>query len=411
MSLFRPEALADSRHRIKGRVVLVSPLSLTLLSALAALIVVACGGFLVLADYSRRETVGGVVSPVGGLAKVVASAGGTIDALYVAEGQDVVAGQVIAVIRTAPVLASGDTAKTLLTGVSQEGEAEAARHAAALQLVSDERIRLDRKGAGLERAIHEARARITNQGEQVTLAKAELKRGEEIAARGFLTRRELDSRRASLLATEARLSELKMELFALQRERSDVTMQLQSLASQQRDLNAQSQASKALLAQKQTELAMRSTYNVVAPIAGRIAALPINGGQYLAPGATVAALNPKGSMLEAQLYLPSKAVGFVKPGQPVELKYQSFPDEKHGPGRGVVVAVAQTALSSDELAPLGAAPAEPSFRARVKLLDDHVAAYGRREPLRPGMLLTADIIVDRRSLAEWLLDPIHAADH
>ncbi len=35
-------------------------------------------------------------------------------------------------------------------------------------------------------------------------------------------------------------------------------------------------------------------------------------------------------------------------------------------------------------------------------------AYGDAIPLQPGMLLAADIVFDRRSLIEWLFDPIYA---
>ena len=35
-------------------------------------------------------------------------------------------------------------------------------------------------------------------------------------------------------------------------------------------------------------------------------------------------------------------------------------------------------------------------------------AYGRPEPLRPGMLLEADILGERRKLHEWLLEPLYS---
>ena len=52
---------------------------------------------------------------------------------------------------------------------------------------------------------------------------------------------------------------------------------------------------------------------------------------------------------------------------------------------------------------------EPVFRVRVRLSQNAVSAYGEQMPLQPGMLLAADVIVDKRSLLEWLLDPLYAA--
>ena len=51
---------------------------------------------------------------------------------------------------------------------------------------------------------------------------------------------------------------------------------------------------------------------------------------------------------------------------------------------------------------------EPVFSARGRLAAQTVQAYGTSVPLRAGMLLSADIVIDRRTLVEWLLDPLYA---
>ena len=73
------------------------------------------------------------------------------------------------------------------------------------------------------------------------------------------------------------------------------------------------------------------------------------------------------------------------------------------------MSVSRTVLAPAEVAIPGLQLQEPVFRVRVKLSSDQVAAYGRPMPLQPGMLLTADVVIDRRSLLEWLLDPLYAA--
>lgn len=88
--------------------------------------------------------------------------------------------------------------------------------------------------------------------------------------------------------------------------------------------------------------------------------------------------------------------------------YQAFPHQKFGVGEGVVTAVSRTVLAPSEVAIPGLQVQEPVFRIRVKLARDNVAAYGETLPLQPGMLLSADVVIDRRSLLEWLLDPLYA---
>jgi membrane fusion protein len=52
------------------------------------------------------------------------------------------------------------------------------------------------------------------------------------------------------------------------------------------------------------------------------------------------------------------------------------------------------------------APEEPVYKAVVDLDRPDVDANGRKVPLQIGMLLQAKIILDRRSLARWVLDPL-----
>ena len=72
------------------------------------------------------------------------------------------------------------------------------------------------------------------------------------------------------------------------------------------------------------------------------------------------------------------------------------------------VMASHTVLAPDEVAIPGMAMQEPVFRVRAALESDSIQAYGERLPLQPGMLLSADVIIDRRSLMAWLFDPILA---
>jgi membrane fusion protein len=49
---------------------------------------------------------------------------------------------------------------------------------------------------------------------------------------------------------------------------------------------------------------------------------------------------------------------------------------------------------------------EPVYRVDVKLERQSVAALGNEIALRPGMLVNADILLERRTLLEWLFEPV-----
>ena len=99
--------------------------------------------------------------------------------------------------------------------------------------------------------------------------------------------------------------------------------------------------------------------------------------------------------------MPSHAVGFIEPGDRVLLRYQAYPHQKFGHQAGRILRLSRSAT----LAP-GAT--EPHYRAVVALDAQTVTAFGRQEPLRPGMVLEADILGERRKLYEWLLEPLYS---
>jgi membrane fusion protein len=119
-------------------------------------------------------------------------------------------------------------------------------------------------------------------------------------------------------------------------------------------------------------------------------------------------LIPEGGRLEAELLAPSRSIGFIKPGQEVRISLQAFPYQRFGTLSGRVRSVSATVLAPAEVAIQGLNIQEPTFRIRVSLSRDAMTAYGESIPLQPGMLVSADVVFDRRSLLQWLFDPIYA---
>ena len=124
--------------------------------------------------------------------------------------------------------------------------------------------------------------------------------------------------------------------------------------------------------------------------------------------------------MQAQLFAPSSAVGFLRPAQRVQLRYQAFPYQKFGHHPGQVLQVSRTPLQAADLAslPLSAGSvtgvgadgtplaAEPLYRITVALDEQTVQAYGVAQPLVAGMQLEADVLLDRRRLIEWIFEPL-----
>lgn len=388
---------------------LASSLSSRILAGALVAIILAGLMFAATATYARKETVAGWLAPEGGLIRLEARQGGIVQAVHVREGDEVLAGQPIATVRLSQALAEGDSFVSLNRSLQTQADAAASRALSARATLEAERRQLTGRREALARELTEGRRRTTLQAGRIRLARAEVERAEALAAQGYMPRRELEARQAALLAMEQEEAQLAGSALSYEREIGEVDARLSAIPIDLQTAGAEAASVMAGLDHQKTQTAVQSAYVVVATVSGRVAALPVHRGQGVPAGAAVAVITAGDTPLEAELYAPSRASGFITEGQDVRLMYQAFPYQKFGAGMGRVTSVSRTVLAPAEVAIPGLQVQEPVFRVRVKLTDDEVSAYGRRLALQPGMLLTADVVIDRRSLLEWLLDPLYAA--
>lgn len=87
------------------------------------------------------------------------------------------------------------------------------------------------------------------------------------------------------------------------------------------------------------------------------------------------------------------------------MRYQAYQYQKFGHHGGKVIRVSRSAITP---ATGEGQNAEPYYRVLVALDRQSITAYGKQEPLRPGMRLDADILGERRKLYEWVLEPLYS---
>jgi membrane fusion protein len=105
------------------------------------------------------------------------------------------------------------------------------------------------------------------------------------------------------------------------------------------------------------------------------------------------------------LLVPTRAIGFIKPGNIVELRYEAFAFQRFGQYRGTVDGVSRTVWSQGEkVGPMMVK--EPVYRVDVKLDQQSVTGSGQQFPLKSGMLVSADILLEKRTIFEWMFEPV-----
>ena len=406
--LFRTEAVAHATRRLDGAVLLPTPLPVWIVGGCAVAILALAAWFASTATYARKETVLGWLSPETGMVRAVASRGGVVSELLVSKG-DIVK-------RNAPLARIGmldrskddsDAAVLSRTLAAQRSARLEAADVAARRLELDAR-RLEDRRSSLRRELEDVGRQVRLQSYRVSVARKDLGKAVELARHGHLSKSDRDAAAAALVDARHAMSGLRRTAEGLEREMSDVGVQLEAIPEVGAAARVEAEGAVAALDERMARLEMEVEHVVVSPIGGRIDALPARAGQAVGPGSPVAVVVPVGEELVAELYVPSRAAGFVASGQPLRLKYEAFPFQRYGAQDGVVVEVSRTVLSPDETGIPGIRLAEPVFKVRGRLAAQKLDAYGASVPLRAGMLLSADIVVDHRTLLEWLLDPLYA---
>ncbi len=407
--LFRKEVLEARRAQWLGTVSLAQPVRLWWLALFAMLAAIAVVAFLVLGEYTRRTRVVGQLVPNVGLLTVTAPANGVLSNVTVAEGDSVSGGALLAQV-TVPAAnsATANVVEAVSGRISERADATGESHEAQLDQLAAREAGLRRQVVAMQAELAAVRREQRVRSDQVALSQESVERFRQLRGQQYVTAVQLQQQESQWLEQRASLQALSRSEALLDRQLASVGQELAELPAQRQAVTSAQRRDAAAFRQERLEIAARGDAVLNAPAAGRVTALLGLPGQTIQAGQPLLTLLPEGSALEAHLLVPSNAIGFVAPGDRVKLRYQAFPYQKFGQGEGRVLRVSRSALSAGELASLalGKEAAEPLYRVVVGLERQSVLAYGNEEPLRPGMLLEADVLGERRKLWEWVMEPL-----
>ncbi|MDT3485429.1 HlyD family secretion protein [Stenotrophomonas maltophilia] len=404
--LFRKEAIDAQRRSWLGGVSLAQPLRFWLLAAFAAIAASAVSGFLCLGEYSRRSRVMGELVPDLGLSTVVAPSAGVVARLDVEEGDHVQRQDGLLTINVPRVTSSGQDA------VSTVLEAQRSRMTSveAMSEFQDRQLAAQQEGAKAQRSamlreLSQIEAEIRTRGEQVRIGRETLARYRSVEDEHYVSLVQINQQEQSMLETVNAQQALQRQATSIRRNLAELEQRLAEIPHQRRSAKAASERDLAALSQETVRMEADGELLLRAPVTGLVANRLVEAGQAVQPGQPILSLLPQGSELRAQLLVPSSAVGFVKSGDRVLLRYQAYPYQKFGAHEGTVIRISRSALAGSQK---DGDAKQSLYRVLVSLDQQGVLAYGTMEPLRPGMQLEADIMGERRKLYEWLLEPLYS---
>lgn len=403
--LFRKEVLEHRADRLHGDVSIAVPISwqvigYTLLAALTTALI-----FLFTASYSRVETVAGAVVLDKGVASIVPSRSGVIAELPAREGQRVAAGDPLVRIRSEEDMAGGGTAPRRVIEALEEQDRRLASQTSLMgSAAAAERSRLSEQIAGLSQEILSLETQIGAQRRLVEVAENEFDQVQGVASKGFISRRDLDARESALLARRQQLAQLEQSRAA---KAANLAEARRAIAQAEAAAEAQAagvQSSRAELAQQVAQAEIARGYTLTSPIAGTVTAVTARLGQPALPQQPLMVILPTAATPRAELYVPTSAAGFLAVGQEVRLAVDAFPYQRFGTIPARIAEISSAAIPS---ATQGGGTV-PVYLVTADLPQPFVTAFGRKQPLLPGMTFSARIITEKQSLFRWLFEPLFA---
>lgn len=404
--LFRPEIaernweILASRGLMPRAPHLVAAFIVFLLIAFAA-----AGTFLVRGVIPRVETVQGYLEPAGGVARVRAPRQAIVEAVHVKDGQLVQRGDTLVTLQSGQTTESGATAEAEIAV-----QLQAQRQDLETQIARDHDWRRNeerRLKATVDELIHDLDLfdrNIRTQQEQLELAQQQAERIRKLAERGMVSLDELQRRDLAALGQRLAVQTSERELAGKRAQLIQARIALDQLPTVASERQRTLRESLANVQQRLIELEARRAVIVRAPMAGHIAAIPALTGSGVESGGLIATIVPDGAELRARLFVPTRSIGKVNPGQVVSLRYEAFPYQKYGSFKGRVVEVSSSVLLPQEIHRIAPVKiAEPAYVLDVVLERQTVALGGDGQAqLRPDMTFNAMIEIDRRPLLAWI---------
>jgi membrane fusion protein len=405
--LFRQEALQfQFRNRKEGKIALLQPVSTKLLSWLLFGSIIAVVAFACCASYARKETVAGYLRPTAGTAKIFVTQRGFVKKLHVADGDEVEEGQPLLTVSTERISRNGqDVDSTILSTLALQRDLIRKQIDAENERGHSESERLRALIDGVQTELSRLQEQTELQSQRAKLAEGFVAAASQLAAKGVMADLDLKRRQEAALEQKQNLTLLYQQIAARNNQLTEAKYNLDQLPTATGAKLQSLRNDLAAVDQRIADTTGRQAYVIRAPTAGKVTTVQAAVGEAADPNQLQMEIVPREAKLEAALFFPTRAFGFVHPGQDVRILYDAFPYQKFGAYRGHIINVSHTIVTGAEtIGPI--ALKEPVYRVTATIDREDIDAYGQKIALQPDMLLKADVLLEKRTLISWLLDPL-----
>src|SRR5262249_6645770 len=239
---------------------------------------------------------------------------------------------------------------------------------------------------GLQTEISRLQEQADLQAQRLKLAQSFVASASQLTAKGAMAELDLKRRQEAALEQKQNLTLRYQQIAARNNQLTEAKYTLVQLPAGTGEKLQSLRNEVAGVEQRMAETTGRQAYVIRAPTAGKVTSLQAAVGETADPRQLQLEIIPDHAKLEAALFFPTRAFGFVHPGQEVRILYDAFPYQKFGAYHARITSMSHTIITGDESA--GPLPLkEPVYRVIAALERNDIDAYGQKIALQPHMLL------------------------
>lgn len=407
-SLYRKEALSIPEHRWLGETSVSQPLSIWIGTAISLAIASAVVVFILKGSYTQRHTVAGELAPINGLTSATSPSTGIIREMLVKEGDSIREGQPIAEIRvSARISKSQGNVQELVSNSLDHKVAIASEENIATQRLLNSQLSMARQRQdSIKSEISSLRTELAIRKQQSALATVALEKLATLEGTGYVTDFQLRQYRDSAFDHLRSVASAERQIILAERALQESLQEVRAASDRRSTASLEYERQSEDLKQQIFENETLSTLTISSPSDGTIATVLRDKNQTVELGQNIVKIIPGSGELEARLLVPSSAMGFLKEGGQVQMRYDTYPYQKFGVQLGTISRISRASIATGELGLLTQATASTAmYFVSVRLSKQSIRVEGRDVHLRPGMGLSADLIGENRSLLGWMFSP------
>jgi membrane fusion protein len=369
---------------------------------------IAGGCAIAFGSYARKARVAGFLVPDKGLIKALSPREGRITERKVVEGDHVAKDSVLFVVDVGAVTMAGRTADLVVQNLRDRRQHIVEELARLTTIQAAESAKLDETITSLKQQLGAMKAELATRRDFQRLMVSAFNRTKTLETREIYSVAQREKAEQEVVTATMQMDALERARVTTQGDLAQAEAQKRGIPDRQANDRSLLERSLAEADQQILQIEEQRFLVVRASEAGTVTRVTGNVGSMADPTIPLLTIVPDDARLEAFVYVPSSAAGFVKTGAKVLLRYDAYPYQKFGVQNAHVVSISRTSVSPKEL-PFTVSSEEPLYLVMAELAKDSVTAFGREESLQAGAKFQADLVLEERRLWEWIIEPLLAA--